>query len=243
MLRKFLSALVIPFALNANVAELSKAPGAIVFTPPAGWSQAEETSLPKYVLAMVIGKGTSNFPPSINLAYDYAPDGLQEYMKVVRQLNDAKGIPFKDLGTIRTQAGDARLLQLDLATEQGTIREMQVIYNRGDTAYILTAAALKDEFSTFYKDFFTSLRSLNVNRTLMEMIPDKRRQLALENYRKTLLEEWVASSEKSPEAVPLFKGYIEFCQKIGREFSDMSEDWRQRIETEVKDMLTKENQK
>lgn len=133
------------------------------FTPPEGWRFADAKSLPKGVQVMVVGQGQREFPPSINLGTDSYQGSLKDYLKVVKAINDAHGDQWKDLGTIRTEAGEASLSQLDTKMTWGDVRMMQVILIKNDTVYILTSAALKEEFPKFYKDFFRAMRSLNVN--------------------------------------------------------------------------------
>lgn len=133
------------------------------FVPPEGWRFADAQSLPKGVLLMVVGQGQREFPPSINLGVDRYQGSLKDYLKVVKAINDAHGDEWKDLGSIHTEAGDASLSQLDTKMTWGDVRMMQVILIKKDTVYILTAAALKEEFPKFYKDFFRSMRSLSIN--------------------------------------------------------------------------------
>lgn len=133
------------------------------FIPPEGWKMAETKTLPKNILLMVVGQGGREFPPSINLGVDQYKGTLKEYLKVVKSINDAHGDEWKDLGTIRTEAGEASLSQLDTKMNWGNVRMMQVILIKNETVYILTAAALKEEFPKFYKDFFKSMRSLTIN--------------------------------------------------------------------------------
>lgn len=137
----------------------------ITFTPPPGWRQVEKNTLTPSILAMVVGKGEHELPPSINLAFQNESGTLKQFLRFVKDVNQADGIEWKDLGQIRTLAGEASLSQLDIRTEWGIIREMQVIYVKDNTAYILTAGALKDEFPKFYKEFFASLRSLNITKS------------------------------------------------------------------------------
>lgn len=137
----------------------------LTFVPPAGWQMVDKSKLTPSVLAMVVGKGSTDFPPSINLAFQTEAGSLKQFLKFVKKINDADGIEWKDLGPIRTQAGEASLSQLEMKTEWGLVKEMQVIYVKDDVAYILTAAALKEEFPKFYKEFFASLRSLKVQKS------------------------------------------------------------------------------
>lgn len=172
-MKRFISLTIIliqTFTLNANEA-VSSAPTSvhsasqmITFVPPTGWRQVDKSKLTPNVLAMVVGKGSREFPPSINLAVHRESGTLKEFLRFVKQVNEADGIEWKDLGLIRTQSGDAALSQLDARTEWGVVREMQVILIHENDAYILTAASLKDEFSKFYKEFFASLRSLKLTK-------------------------------------------------------------------------------
>lgn len=146
-----------------NFQKVAQEPGAVIFTPPAGWKLANPKELPPHVKVMVVGKGNSALAPSISLSAEETSKTLAEYLKIVKNINSSKGANWKDLGKIHTLAGDASLSQVDTMSEWGDIRMMHVILTRNGTVYILTAAALKDEFSKFYKTFFESLRSLRIN--------------------------------------------------------------------------------
>lgn len=130
------------------------------FTPPPGWRNADNTTLPERVKLMVVGKGTSEFPPSISLATEDYAGTLKQYLKIIKELNASKGHEWRDLGTIQTGAGIASLSQTDNKSQWGDIRLMHVILKKNGTIYIVTAAALKSEFSLYYKEVFSSLRSL-----------------------------------------------------------------------------------
>src|ERR1700733_6984346 len=152
-----------------NFQKNAQEPGAAIFTPPSGWKLANPNELPPHVKVMVVGKGNSALAPSISLSTEETSKTLNEYLKIVKSINASKGSNWKDLGIIRTQAGDASLSQVDTISEWGNIRMMHVILARNGTIYILTAAALKEEFSKFYKTFFESLRSLRINNDSKEM--------------------------------------------------------------------------
>lgn len=142
---------------------ISQEPGAVLFTPPKGWQIADETQLPDHVRFMVAGKSKFDFPPSINLSTEEYGGTLQEYLAIVKEINASQGAEWKNLGTIKTEAGAASLSQADARTEWGQVRMMHVILLKNGTIYILTAAALKKEFPSFYQTFFKSLKSLKVN--------------------------------------------------------------------------------
>ena len=138
-------------------------PGAVVFNPPDGWLIADRTALPPNIKIMVVGKGEHEFPPSITLCLDPCEDSLRDYLKKMKSYNDAVNAEWKEVGTITTQAGQASLSQVNETTEWGEVKMMHALIVQEGTAYILTAAALKEEFPRFYKDFFTSMRSLRFN--------------------------------------------------------------------------------
>jgi len=134
----------------------------IQFTPPLNWRFTEKDKLPGSVKLMVVGKGEHEFPPSMNLGSEPFDGTLKDYLRTIKSINEARHAEYKDLGTIRTDAGNANLSQVDMHTEWGDVRMMHVILMHDGVAYILTAAALKDEFPTYYKDFFKSMTSLKI---------------------------------------------------------------------------------
>ena len=161
--------------IEENYFNNAREEGAIMFNPPEGWHIADPKALPPSVKLMVVGKGNSIFPPSINLGVEKYNGDLKSYLKMIKSINESQGSEWKDLGTIKTQAGIASLSQIDAKTEWGVVRMMHVILLQDgtNTAYILTAAALKEEFSKHYKDFFKSMKSLRFNMSASDTIPDK----------------------------------------------------------------------
>ena len=138
---------------DANVA-------AIMFTPPEGWKTADPKILPPSVKVMVVGPGSKGYPPSINLGIEEYAGTLKEYLKIVKAINDSQNAEWKNLGPIHTEAGKANLSQVDITSSHGAVRLMHVILVKGGKTYIMTAAALRDEFPRFYNEFFKSMRSL-----------------------------------------------------------------------------------
>lgn len=136
----------------------------VIFTPPTGWRYADSKILPPSVKIMVVGKGGYEFPPSLNLGVIKHEGTLESYLKTVKMINDAQGVIWKDLGKIRTEAGDANLSQVDTKNHWGDIRLMHVMLVKNGYVYILTAAALQEEFPKFYKEFFNSMKTLRFNK-------------------------------------------------------------------------------
>jgi hypothetical protein len=155
--------------IQDDFSQIAKTPGAVIFTPPEGWRVADAQALPASVKIMVVGKGAHEFPPSMNLGTENYTGTLKQYLKRIKEINYSQGLEWKDLGMIRTEAGDASLSQVDTKTQWGDVRMMHVILLKNETVYILTAASLKEEFPKFYKDFFKSLRSLKINEDFQDM--------------------------------------------------------------------------
>ena len=99
----------------------------VCFTPPKGWQMADSSQLPRCVKWMVVGKGPSFFPPSLNLSTEPYKGSLKQFLKRVKQADEARGYLWKDLGTLRTEAGVGSLIQVDMPSEWGEKRAMQLL--------------------------------------------------------------------------------------------------------------------
>ncbi|MCE5318232.1 MAG: hypothetical protein LLG04_12840 [Parachlamydia sp.] len=240
-------------ALQQHNDDQAQEPGAVLFTPPEGWHFADPKKLPRSVKVMVVGKSSSEYPPSLNLATEKFDGTLKQYLKIVKEINDRSGAEWKDLGTIRTQAGDASLSQVDAKTKWGTERLMHVIVIRDGIVYIMTAGALKDEFPRYYKEFFTSMRSLRFNKNAYDMVSDAKRRDLLEKAVDDLKQKWVVylhQYEKTAQpattdlAIKAFESpdfqnqsWQPFKANLQREFSDHGTVWQQHVLNNTKDEL------
>lgn len=230
-------------------------PGAILFNPPDGWHVADPKALPPSVKLMVVGQGSQIFPPSINLGSERFTGTLKDYLETVKAINDSQGAEWKDLGNINTQAGNASLSQVDTKTEWGEVRMMHVILIKNEVAYILTAAALKDEFPKFYKEFFKSMRSLRFNKDLIEMIPDSSRRKTLSRSTEQLRSAWeklfenergnqstlsvTTAKERLFESDQFQNNYWKpFQEMLEENYQDLGNSWRDQMLTHVKKELT-----
>jgi hypothetical protein len=227
-------------------------PGALLFTPPAGWKIADPSKLPSRVKVMVIGQGKYDFPPSINLGMEPWKGTVKDYLKlVVKPANQGPHFDWKDLGIIKTQAGEASLSQVDIVSPWGDQRLMHVILKKDDQLYVLTAAALKEEFPEFYKDFFASMRSLRFNKDYLEMIPSAKRRGELQVAIKRLKDgaELVKIINSNIFASNVFQNeyWGPFKDILLRNFADMSPAWHnhvlKRLELEINSFEAKEKAK
>ncbi len=228
--------------------------GIVLFTPPPGWRMADSKLLPERVRLMVVGQGPSAFPPSMNLSLEPYSGSLKEYLKIIKNMNDAQGFEWKDLGTIRTEAGTASLSQVDTKTEWGNVRLMHVILLKNGTIYILTASALKDEFSQFYKEFFASMRSLRVAKDAFEMVVNTQQRTQLKNAVQKLGQQWQKMVEQQHRERPdiaietlkeqVFNSesfqttlWTPFKDMLNQKYSDMGKEWQALLLTKIEDEL------
>lgn len=244
--------------LQEKMVEIAKETGAVTFQPPPNWRLAEPSALPPNVKVMVVGKGNSAFPPSLNLATDHFVGTLKEYLRIVKAKNEKWGDDFRDLGVIRTDAGDASLSQVDTKTKWGTERLMHVILVKNDHVYILTAAALKEEFPKYYKDFFNSFRSLKINKDIYELLGNPAKIAGLKNAIQEVGFEWKNYKQRAERAtiltpdtgadLRLFEG-ADFQQKywnafktyLSKDFPDMPGTWHIEVLAYARNQLLYQN--
>jgi hypothetical protein len=215
----------------------------VLFTPPTGWHMADPSALPPHIRVMVVGKGPSSFPPSMNLNVQSYNGTLKQYLKVVKETNESQGYEWKDLGTIRTEAGNASLSQFDHKSQWGVIRMMQVIMIKNRMVYILSASALADEFSMFYKDFFAAMRSLRVTKDPVDMLTSSQQKTQLRNATQNLKNQWQTEITKkrsednkgNPNDIkttvfnsPDFQksAWVPFKEMISQKYGMMGADWQ-----------------
>jgi len=60
------------------------------------------------------------------------------------------------------QVGEGRLTEITTPSPWGEIKMLQALFVEGNTAYIITGAALKQEFAKFQSDFLNTFRSLSL---------------------------------------------------------------------------------
>jgi hypothetical protein len=228
--------------------------GIALFTPPKGWSQTDTTALPPSVKVMVVGKGSGAFPPSMNLSTQSYIGTLKQYLKMIKSINESQGYEWKDLGNIKTDAGIASLSQVDTKNEWGIIRQMHVVLLKNGQIYILTGAALKEDFSKFYKSFFDAFHSLKINNDIYEMVKEPKQRLKLQETIDTLNNKWNSKITQEQQANPqedvksikerVFNGEVfqkniwkPFKEDIERDYRDMGQDWQNFVITTTEDQL------
>jgi hypothetical protein len=204
------------------------------FKPPQGWEIADPKDLsPRVKIAFLTNTG-KGFCPSINLTVEKTSVSLPDYLKAVRSIHEQnRNNQWRALGRVRTEAGLAQLTEIDTTTEWGPVRMLQLILLKDGHAYVLTAAALREEFSNYYKEFQAAFRSMTLSSDLLSNIPQLERREKLKRKQEYLL----ASAKKAlttlatPENLledPLFqkKHWLPFQKSILNNFGDMGAFWQ-----------------
>lgn len=170
------------------------------FIPPAGWEFADPSRLsPRVQIGFVTAsKNRQAIHPSINLAIEEKVEvGMEEYLKCVQVLHEKKtGNRWRDLGAFSTLAGPARLTSIDTKISGTTARLLQLIFLKDKKAYILTAAAGKEDFAHYHKDFEQTFHSLRFTDNLLECLSDTCKRSACQRALSTLFEKWRSDSPK-----------------------------------------------
>jgi hypothetical protein len=204
------------------------------FIPPENWDIADpRTFSPKVKMAFVKNSG-KGFCPSINLAIEETDVSLTDYLKAVKAIHEQdRNNHWRSLGKVRTAAGLAQLTEIDSTTEWGPIRILQLIFIKDKHAYVLTAAALKEEMSNYYKDIQSAFRSFTLSSDLLSNIPQIERR---EILKQSQLELFAAAEKHNQSSAPkknLFEDasfqeqhWAPFQKMVLENFSDMGAFWQ-----------------
>lgn len=130
--------------------------------PPEGWENAPIESLSPRIQAAFVLKKWQRFRPSINLSVEPLSASLEEYVQAVRHLHEQHpSTRWRYLGSMDTGAGLGALTELDMTTEWGDVRMLQLLIVREGNAYTVTGAALKSDFPKYYKIFHKTLKNFH----------------------------------------------------------------------------------
>jgi len=193
------------------------------FIPPQGWNLADMSKLSPRVKICFIGKGSGNLLPSVNLATEEVNVSLKTYLDIVKK--DCESDPnclWRDLGKYNTSFGEGRLTEREVKTQWGISRQAQLIVMKDGRAYILTAGALKEEFSSHYQDFEKVFRSLTLTNDLTTQVasPEKKELLCnLIGNLKTNKTSFDSDQFQQSSWKP-------FQEKIINDFTEMGSYWQ-----------------
>ncbi len=204
------------------------------FIPPENWDIADPRTLSSKVKMAFLKNSGKSFCPSINLAIEETDVSLTDYLKAVKAIHEQdRNNHWRSLGKVRTAAGMAQLTEIDSTTEWGPVRILQLILIKDKHAYVLTAAALKEEMSNYYKDIQSAFRSFTLSNDLLGNIPQLERREMLRQKQIELF----AAAEKFSQSPALKKNLFEdpsfqeqhwapFQKTVLDNFGDMGAFWQ-----------------
>lgn len=155
-----------------------------IFQPPSNWEIAHLKKPSPEILIGFIGKGSSSaeFRPSINLAIEEIDGTLKEYVKAVKEIHLAEPkTQWRDLGKFTTKAGVGRLTEMSKPSAWGELKIFQAMVVKENTAYILTAAVLKEDLAKFRPAILESFHSLALVPDLWTPIASSERQKEIQD--------------------------------------------------------------
>lgn len=161
-----------PLAKKKGKAHESKISKEVVQAPyqltaPKGWQcVADKSQLPAKVELIYIGTGKGQFNPSLNIAKETTTMDLKDYVAFARKYHEKEGSTTSHLGSIDTPEGKAMLVQIDRNTQWGNVRFLQASLIKDETAYVITATCLQNEFGNFYAPFLQAIQSFTINNPL-----------------------------------------------------------------------------
>ncbi|HEY5235379.1 MAG TPA: hypothetical protein VIJ14_04300 [Rhabdochlamydiaceae bacterium] len=193
-----------------------------------------------------LGKSSSNLLPSVSLATEEVDISLMTYVDIVK--SDCERDPntvWRDLGKYNTPLGEGRLTEREMKTQWGVSRQIQLIVIKDNRAYVLTAGALKEEFSRHYKDFEAVLRSLTITEDLTASLTTEKKEL-LQKLIGNLQTGFAAATtmampaEQALESKNFQKEFWNpFQQKIINDFTEMGAYWQILLLRDVQHQLLK----
>lgn len=137
--------------------------GEASFEPPEGWKKMDAKNLSPTVKMGFHTKSKKGLPPSLNLAVESVNVSIADYLKAVKNIYEkGKQCRWRDIGTIKTRAGEARLTEVDIQGKLGSVRLLQMIFLQDGHAYVVTGTALKEEFSGLYTTFQSAFQSFEL---------------------------------------------------------------------------------
>lgn len=208
----------------------------ITFTPPSGWKAPEKLD-PRYpsVKLQVVGKGSSGYPPNMSLSMQPYEGTLKNYLQMIKFKEKKNGNELKDLGSIKTEAGNGNLSQVDTKGQFGDIRFMRVILLKNGMIYIVTASALTKEFALYYKEFFSAMQSLKIVRDPYDLVSSATSREELKTAVEAVKKNWnsLVIQNKEKDTQSLFESenfqnnsWLPFSKMLENQYGNLGADWK-----------------
>lgn len=186
------------------------------FIPPEKWDCVDPKNLSPNVEIGFFGKKINALPPNINIATEEIGDlTLKEYLKIVKEIHEKdSGTEWRDLGPFKTAAGLGHLTEISLQNQNGKVKMLQFILVSNQKAFVITGAALKEEFPQFRNPIVKAIRSFTFTKDLIEAVQDKDKKARLREAYTILQKE--KDSEAIKAAADQFQNLVlNDCKEMG----------------------------
>jgi hypothetical protein len=190
-----------------------------IIVPPQNWECVHPQKLSSEIQIAFLGKGASDFRPSLNLAVEEIDVPLDVYIKSVRRIHESEmNMKWRDLGPFTFNSGKGRLAEISGSSPMGEVKMLQGIYVQDRFAYIVTGAVLKDEFASQQKTVLNAIRSLTIAPDLFSTIADASQRSSLQDCFRSF------SHLTSPEERQNEWSHLQ--NVILKDFSSMGAHWQ-----------------
>lgn len=221
------------------------------FIPPKNWDVVDPSKLKPMFKIAFVERSKKPFKPSLNLGVQKVNVSLTDYLEAAKKqhlLNRNK--KWNELGYVKTSAGDAHISQIDEKNQVGDIRSMQCILVKEGLAYVITAVALREDFTNYHNDFLKAFESFTICTDTLSSLNSEELKKNYDAKVKELLHNWTLflAASKSPQ--PLEKSFedkrfkrafwTDFEKYLSKSFKDQGVFWQVMASKEVKHLLLEE---
>lgn len=171
------------------------------------------------LLIRCISPDKSSFAPSINLTHETINVSQMTYLNAVRRLTLSNPYNrWSELGSIKTKAGNAVLVEIESRDGLEPILLRQCLLFHEDTVYVLTAGGLKKELTKWSHFFDDACRSLSLSSDLCNLA-------ASEHLQSTLREKICALKEHAQDPNFTSKYWEPFQDWVKTECPELGKYW------------------
>ena len=198
------------------------------FNPPSTWKIIQQSPSSAVKISFV-GKAKKVCQPVINFATEEVDISLKKYLVIVQKNCEADpNKNWRDLGKFLTAAGEGRLTEILDKSGGKALRQLQLIFLKDTTIYVVTASCSQEEFPKLYPEFYTSFKSFNIAYDLVDAVKEKNAQEKL----KTLCAQILKEREFQKNT------WDPFEKTILNNYADMGNYWKLLLLQDIKDKLT-----
>lgn len=196
------------------------------FIPPPAWEMADSSLNTQMTHANFISKAHPGC--SISLSSEPVQGSLKDYVAAAKALFvQDPNARWRDIGPYKTACGEGRLVEIEVKSAMGEVRQLQLIQLHNDVAYVVTTSAPKGYFARLAPTFKKVLQSFHCSTDPLSALTDKTKRAMLENAISSF-----QTNEKKIESPE-----IALQKVVLEDFSEMGALWQIAVLQMVKDQI------